>query len=65
MSATMSAAAQATPDEIVERVFDATVKTVELFCVYIGDRLGFYQALHTGGPATSVELAARAVTHER
>jgi 2-polyprenyl-3-methyl-5-hydroxy-6-metoxy-1,4-benzoquinol methylase len=56
---------QATPDEIVERVFDATVKTVELFCVYVGDQLGFYQALHAGGPATSARLAARAGTNER
>jgi SAM-dependent methyltransferase len=65
MSASTLASVQATPDEIVERVFDSTVKTVELFCVYVGDQLGFYQALHAGGPATSAELAARAGTNER
>ena len=32
---------------------------------YVGDQLGFYQALHDGGPATSAELAARAGTNER
>jgi 2-polyprenyl-3-methyl-5-hydroxy-6-metoxy-1,4-benzoquinol methylase len=55
---------QATPEAMVDRVFDSLVQTVELFCVYVGDQLGFYHALHEGGPATSAELAARAGTHE-
>src|SRR5215216_2601975 len=38
---------------------------MEIFCVYVGDQLGFYQALHEGGPATARELAARAGTNER
>jgi 2-polyprenyl-3-methyl-5-hydroxy-6-metoxy-1,4-benzoquinol methylase len=65
MSAPTAASVQATPEEIVERVFDSLVHTVELFCVYVGDQLGFYRALHDGGPATSTELAARAGAHER
>src|SRR3954453_17472521 len=65
MSAAISTPVQATPEEIVARVFDAMVNTVELFCVYVGDQLGFYQALHDGGPATSPALSARAGTHER
>jgi 2-polyprenyl-3-methyl-5-hydroxy-6-metoxy-1,4-benzoquinol methylase len=48
-----------------DRVFEALVQTVELFCVYVGDQLGFYRALHDGGPATSTALAARAGTNER
>jgi 2-polyprenyl-3-methyl-5-hydroxy-6-metoxy-1,4-benzoquinol methylase len=65
MSAPSAAPTQASPDEIVERVFDSMVKTLELFCIYVGDQLGFYTALHEGGPASSTELAARASTNER
>jgi SAM-dependent methyltransferase len=65
MTAASPASALATPDEFVGRVFDAMVQTLELFCLYVGDQLGFYQALHDGGPATSTKLAARAGTNER
>jgi SAM-dependent methyltransferase len=65
MSTPTAAPERATPDELVERVFDAMVKTFELFCLYVGDQLGFYQALHEAGPATSPELAERAGTTER
>src|SRR5215204_5989863 len=65
MSAPSAAPTQASPDEIVERVFDSMVKTLELFCIYVGDQLGFYTALHEGGPASSTELAGRAGTNER
>ncbi len=65
MAAPTSTSTPATPDEILERVFDSMVHTLELFCVYVGDQLGFYRALHTSGPATSTELAARAGTNER
>ena len=56
---------QATPDALVERLFGAMLGTLELFCVYVGDQLGFYRALHEGGPATAPALAARASTTER
>jgi 2-polyprenyl-3-methyl-5-hydroxy-6-metoxy-1,4-benzoquinol methylase len=65
VTTTETAAAQATPDEILERVFNSMVSSLELFCVYVGDQLGFYRALHEGGPATTAELAARAGTNER
>jgi 2-polyprenyl-3-methyl-5-hydroxy-6-metoxy-1,4-benzoquinol methylase len=65
MSASTLASVQATPEEIVEHVFNSLVHTVELFCIYVGDQLGFYRALHDAGPATSAELAARAGTNER
>lgn len=65
MTASTSASALATPDDVLGRVFDAMVNTLELYCIYVGDQLGFYQALHDGGPATSSELAARAGTNER
>jgi 2-polyprenyl-3-methyl-5-hydroxy-6-metoxy-1,4-benzoquinol methylase len=57
--------APASPDVLLGRIFDSLVSTLELFCLYVGDQLGFYRALHAGGPATSAELAARAGTAER
>jgi 2-polyprenyl-3-methyl-5-hydroxy-6-metoxy-1,4-benzoquinol methylase len=41
------------------------VGALELLAVYQGERLGLYQALQAGGPATSAELAARTGTTER
>ena len=52
-------------DELVERLFGASLGAIEVFTVYLGDRLGLYQALSDGGPVTSLELAAKTGTHER
>jgi hypothetical protein len=52
-------------EALVDRLFGATLAAMDLFSVYLGDRLGYYQALVAGGPATSAELAARTGTHER
>ena len=49
-----------TPDALVGRLFEAGIGMFEVMSVYVGDRLGLYRALHDGGPATAVELAARA-----
>ena len=38
---------------------------LELYTVYLGERLGLYRALAEGGPATSTELAGRTGTVER
>ena len=38
---------------------------LELFTVYLGERLGLYRALAADGPATSTELAGRTGTTER
>ncbi|MSQ35741.1 MAG: class I SAM-dependent methyltransferase [Dehalococcoidia bacterium] len=38
---------------------------MSIFAVYLGDRLGLYRALASGGPATAGELAARAGIAER
>lgn len=62
---TTTTTALASPDEMLGRVFDSLVSTLELFCLYVGGQLGFYRALHDGGPATSADLAARAGTAER
>lgn len=65
MTTTSPQSTMATPDELVERIFSAGLNTLEFLCLYIGDRLGFYRALHEGGPATAAKLAARAGTSER
>ena len=65
MSATVPAAAHATPDEMTGRLFSSVVNALEAFCVYVGDQLGFYRLLHERGPLTAPELAKHAGTNER
>src|SRR5215472_18742097 len=53
------------PAALAGRLFRDMVGALELLTVYLGERLGLYQALYAGGPATSAELAARTGTTER
>lgn len=55
----------AATDALVERLFAATINTLEVASVYLGGRLGLYRALADGGDATPGELAARTGTAER
>jgi SAM-dependent methyltransferase len=52
-------------DALVGRLFEAALATLDVFCVYVGDRLGLYRALADLGSATSVALAVAAETDER
>jgi SAM-dependent methyltransferase len=52
-------------DAFVERVVDSATRTMELYGIYLGDRLGFYRALADGGPLTAAGLAAATDTDER
>jgi 2-polyprenyl-3-methyl-5-hydroxy-6-metoxy-1,4-benzoquinol methylase len=52
-------------DALVERLFLDAVGAFDLFSVYLGMRLGLYQALADAGPLTSPELAKAAGVHER
>ena len=52
-------------DELANRLFHTCLTALDIFAVYIGDRLGYYAALAELGPTTSTELARRAGTHER
>jgi 2-polyprenyl-3-methyl-5-hydroxy-6-metoxy-1,4-benzoquinol methylase len=61
----MQTTLRATPDELTERLFASALGALNLFSVYLGDRLGYYRTLATGGPATSTELAERTGTAER
>lgn len=51
-------------DALAERIFGSLLGSMEIFTIYLGDRLGLYAALGEG-PATSSELAARAGIAER
>jgi SAM-dependent methyltransferase len=50
---------------LVERLFQDAAGALELYTVYLGERLGLYRALAEGGPASSSELAERTGTSER
>jgi SAM-dependent methyltransferase len=59
------AADTAARDALVERLFGACIATLDLFHVYIGERLGLYRALADHGPLDPDGLAGRAGVHER
>jgi predicted O-methyltransferase YrrM len=48
-----------------ERLFGNALGALELYTIYLGERLGLYQALAESGAATSSQLAARTGTTER
>ncbi len=52
-------------EKLAESLFAASIATMELMAVYLGDRLGYYTALAEGGPVTSTEFATRTNTNER
>jgi len=49
----------------MDRLFQDSLGALELYTVYLGERLGLYRSLAEDGPATSVELANRTNTAER
>lgn len=48
-----------------QRLFRSAIAALDLYALYLGDRLGLYSALAESDPATSAELATRTGTHER
>jgi len=52
-------------DAFVERLLQSTAGVFDMFTLFIGGRLGLYQALSESGPLTSAELAERTETQER
>src|SRR5437762_8391979 len=50
---------------LAERLLRDETAALDLYVVYLGERLGLYRALAEGGPATSAELAGRTGTTER
>ena len=59
----MTTAAPSVP--IDQRLVDAAIATLDLFGVYLGDRLGLYEVLREQPSATVGELASAAGIHER
>lgn len=47
-----------TADELVGRLFAASLGMLDVLAVYLGDRLGLYRALRDAGPSTAQSLAA-------
>ncbi len=54
-----------TPAAVAQRLFETTLSALELFHVYLGDRLGLYRALAGGSPLSPPELAERAAIAPR
>jgi 2-polyprenyl-3-methyl-5-hydroxy-6-metoxy-1,4-benzoquinol methylase len=52
-------------EAFIERLLHSTRGVFDIFSIYLGVRLGFYDALAVNGSLTSPELAARTGTHER
>ena len=52
-------------EAFVGRLFKAAVDAIDLFSVYLGDRLGLYRALADSKPVTYAELARLAGIHPR
>jgi len=50
---------------LAERLHQHEMAALDLYVVYLGERLGLYRALAEDGPATSAELAERTGTAER
>jgi 2-polyprenyl-3-methyl-5-hydroxy-6-metoxy-1,4-benzoquinol methylase len=52
-------------DALVEKILGATSSAMQMFSIYLGDRLGLYEVLAQDGPLTPGELARRTGTAER
>ena len=59
------ATAEGRRDALVGRLFEATLGAMDLYGVYLGDRLGLYRALAGAGSLASGGLAEAAGIHER
>ncbi|MGQ0630338.1 MAG: class I SAM-dependent methyltransferase [Sporichthyaceae bacterium] len=62
---TLPEADEARRDALVERLFEATIGTLEMFSVHLGSRLGLYTTLRDLGAVTADQLAAKTRLDER
>src|ERR1700730_8755611 len=68
MSVTVSALTKQDEEQrgaLVERVFHSGIAMLEMFSIYVGDRLGLYRALAQSGPSSSTHLARSAGIDDR
>lgn len=63
--ADLAARASTRSEALADRVFQATLATMDTALIHLGNRLGLYQALADIEPATSEEVAQAAGLHER
>ncbi|MEZ4654808.1 MAG: class I SAM-dependent methyltransferase [Candidatus Eisenbacteria bacterium] len=59
------AATRVRRDALSEKILAATTGAMEMFSIYLGDRLGLYEVLAQDGPLSSLQLARRTGTAER
>ncbi len=52
-------------EALVERIYEASLATFDLYTIYLGDRLGLYTALAEHGPLDAAGLAKAAQIDER
>ncbi len=52
-------------EALAQGIVEAAAGAMQIYSIYVGDKLGFYQILQEDGPLTSQELARRSGTHER
>lgn len=52
-------------EDLAGRLLEATVGAMDVLSVYLGEKLGYYQALAKAGPATPGELARRTESNAR
>jgi SAM-dependent methyltransferase len=55
----------ASAEALAERLFGAVLGTIDVYAVYLGERLGYYRELSGGGWLTPADLADRSGTAER
>jgi 2-polyprenyl-3-methyl-5-hydroxy-6-metoxy-1,4-benzoquinol methylase len=53
------------PAALIERLMQSAAGLFDIYTIYLGWRLGFYEPLTAAGGCTSSELAGRTGTHER
>jgi 2-polyprenyl-3-methyl-5-hydroxy-6-metoxy-1,4-benzoquinol methylase len=62
---TTAISADTSAGALAERLFGSALGALDLFCVYVGDRLGLYRVLAEAGPSTVEELADAAGVNAR
>lgn len=65
MTSTTERTRNLSAEEFGDRVFAAAFEAADVFAIYLGEKLGLYQALADHGPLTRDELTRRATIHWR
>ena len=52
-------------ERLSERLRQSTLAWFDILTIYIGQKLGFYEALQAAGPLSAADLAQRTGTHSR